>query len=38
MQNGAIIEQGECQAIFSQPQHDYTKTLIASIPTLRLER
>lgn len=28
MQQGKVIEQGQTQAIFDQPQHDYTKSLI----------
>lgn len=28
MQQGKVMEQGQTQAIFDQPQHDYTKSLI----------
>ena len=29
MRNGEIVEQGETQTLFSQPQQDYTKTLVS---------
>ncbi|MGX9520802.1 ABC transporter ATP-binding protein [Vibrio mediterranei] len=32
MCKGDIVEQGECQALFSSPQHDYTKMLLDSVP------
>ncbi len=32
MENGHIVEQGPVQAIFSNPQHPYTRRLIASKP------
>ena len=32
LQQGRIVEQGSSRAIFSQPQHPYTRSLIASIP------
>ncbi|MDX2484694.1 MAG: dipeptide ABC transporter ATP-binding protein [Pseudodonghicola sp.] len=34
MQAGAIVEQGETERVFADPQHDYTKTLIAAAPRL----
>ncbi|VUD47417.1 Glutathione import ATP-binding protein GsiA [Thalassocella blandensis] len=33
MQKGKIMEEGEAQQVFNQPQHDYTKKLLAAIPT-----
>lgn len=33
MQNGKIVETGPTDEIFSNPQHDYTKTLLAAEPT-----
>ncbi len=33
MYQGDIVEQGSSHAIFNQPQHDYTKKLLASIPS-----
>ncbi|CAK4075623.1 ABC transporter ATP-binding protein [Vibrio sp. 16] len=32
MCKGDVVEEGECQALFANPQHDYTKMLINSIP------
>ncbi len=32
MRLGGVVEQGECKKVFSNPQHEYTKELIASRP------
>jgi oligopeptide/dipeptide ABC transporter ATP-binding protein len=32
MRNGEIVEQAPRATLFSQPQHPYTKTLLASVP------
>lgn len=32
MQQGKVVEQGEAQAVFEAPQHDYTRTLLAAVP------
>jgi peptide/nickel transport system ATP-binding protein len=32
MRNGEIVEQAPRTTLFSQPQHSYTKTLLASVP------
>jgi peptide/nickel transport system ATP-binding protein len=32
MHKGAIVEQGEADAVFGDPQHEYTKTLLAAVP------
>ncbi|MFZ1178755.1 MAG: ATP-binding cassette domain-containing protein, partial [Mycobacterium sp.] len=32
MYAGAIVEQGDSQQIFSNPQHDYTRRLLSAVP------
>ena len=32
MQLGKVVESGTAQAIFTDPQHDYTKALLAAVP------
>lgn len=32
MYRGAIVEQGEAQAVFADPQHEYTQKLLAAVP------
>ncbi len=34
MHDGKIVEIGEANAVFENPQHDYTKKLLAAIPTI----
>ena len=34
MQAGKIVEQGETESVFTNPQHPYTQTLIAAAPKL----
>jgi len=34
MQSGKIVEQGKVEAVMLAPQHDYTKQLLSSAPTL----
>jgi peptide/nickel transport system ATP-binding protein len=31
---GKIVEQGPRKQIFRAPRHDYTRTLLASVPTI----
>jgi len=38
MQRGLIVEQGPAEAIFRDPQHPYTRRLLASAPTMRTDR
>ncbi|MBU2531301.1 MAG: ATP-binding cassette domain-containing protein [Alphaproteobacteria bacterium] len=35
MKKGKVVEFGEAQKVMSDPQHDYTKLLLDSIPTIR---
>lgn len=35
MCNGRIVEEGTCKDIFENPQHSYTRLLLASRPTLK---
>lgn len=38
MQNGLVVEQGLCKDIFNNPQKEYTKNLIGSIPKNPFEK
>jgi peptide/nickel transport system ATP-binding protein len=35
MQHGVIVEQGQAEAILDDPQHPYTRQLIAAVPPLK---
>jgi ABC-type microcin C transport system duplicated ATPase subunit YejF len=37
MQEGAVVEQGDTKAVFSNPQHVYTQKLINSEPSIKQE-
>jgi len=32
MKDGVIVEQGNTEQIMTAPQHDYTRSLLASVP------
>ena len=38
MQQGEIVEQAEVGRLFREPQHAYTRRLLASAPTMRTDR
>ena len=35
MNKGKIVEYGEAERVFSQPEHEYTKNLLSAIPTIQ---
>jgi peptide/nickel transport system ATP-binding protein len=37
MQHGKIVEQNTTQALFTNPQHPYTRSLLASAPTMQTD-
>lgn len=38
MRKGKIVEIAPCARLFSNPQHPYTRSLLASVPTMRSDR
>jgi peptide/nickel transport system ATP-binding protein len=38
MRAGQIVETGSCRKILTAPEHLYTKSLLAAVPTLRTDR
>ncbi|MGB9306718.1 MAG: hypothetical protein WCB92_24480, partial [Mycobacterium sp.] len=32
MHQGSIVEQGDADEVFTNPQHEYTQRLLASVP------
>lgn len=38
MRTGEVVETGPAKQLLTAPQHPYTKSLLASVPTLRTER
>jgi peptide/nickel transport system ATP-binding protein len=38
MQHGQIVEEASTQDLFRNPQHRYTRTLLASAPTMQTDR
>ena len=38
MNAGKVVEYGAAEQVLNQPQHDYTKTLLAAVPRLRNRR
>jgi peptide/nickel transport system ATP-binding protein len=38
MRGGEIVEMGPCARLLTAPEHPYTKSLLAAVPTLRTDR
>jgi peptide/nickel transport system ATP-binding protein len=38
MRHGAVLETGPAHQVLHTPQHEYTKSLLAAVPTLRTDR
>jgi peptide/nickel transport system ATP-binding protein len=38
MRHGVVVEQGPTAQILTQPAHEYTKSLLAAVPTMRSDR
>jgi peptide/nickel transport system ATP-binding protein len=38
MRAGQIVEEGACRDLLTRPQHAYTRSLLAAVPTLRTDR
>jgi oligopeptide/dipeptide ABC transporter ATP-binding protein len=38
MRSGQILESGPSREVLTRPQHPYTKSLLAAVPTLRTDR
>jgi len=38
MCSGQIVETGAVRDVLVQPRHDYTRSLLAAVPTLRTDR
>lgn len=38
MRAGQVVEEGDCLRLLTRPQHAYTKSLLAAVPTLKTDR
>lgn len=38
MRAGQVVEEGNCARLLTNPQHPYTKSLLAAVPTLKTDR
>ena len=38
VRGGEVVETGECERVLTAPEHAYTHTLLAAVPTLRTNR
>ena len=38
MRSGQVVETGPCRRLLTSPQHPYTRSLLAAVPTMRTDR
>ncbi len=38
MRAGEVVEEGDCRQLLTRPEHAYTRSLLAAVPTLRTDR
>jgi ABC-type dipeptide/oligopeptide/nickel transport system ATPase component len=38
MRSGQVVEAGPTARLLTAPQHEYTRSLLAAVPTLRTDR
>jgi peptide/nickel transport system ATP-binding protein len=38
MRGGQVVESGRCMQLLTRPSHEYTKSLLAAVPTLKTDR
>ena len=38
MRAGKVVEMGPCQRLLTNPEHPYTRSLLAAVPTMRTDR
>ncbi len=38
MRGGQVVESGHCMQLLTRPSHEYTKSLLAAVPTLKTDR
>jgi peptide/nickel transport system ATP-binding protein len=38
MRHGEVVEEGSCGRLLTHPEHPYTKSLLAAVPTMRSDR
>jgi peptide/nickel transport system ATP-binding protein len=38
MRHGEVVEEGSCERLLTRPEHPYTKSLLAAVPTMHTDR
>ena len=38
MRAGVVVEEGPCSSLLTRPRHEYTRNLLAAVPTLKTDR